>query len=164
MSDSFANPWTVVRPVPLSMGFPREEHWSGLPFPSLGNLPNPGIKPASPALQADSLPLSHREKPGLSIGKEFACGAGDLGSIPGSGRSPEGGNGNPLQYSCLGTPMDRGTWRVTIHGGHKESDTTERLTTSTQTQATKPLPSSTESPDVSRWSPPLLLSKERKVS
>ena len=58
LSDSFPNPWTVARPAPLSMGFPSQEHWSGLPFPSSGNLPNPGIKPASPALQADSLPLS----------------------------------------------------------------------------------------------------------
>ena len=50
--------------------------------------------------------------------------AGDLGSIPGSGRSPGEGNGDPLQYSCLRNPMDRGTWWVTIHGVTKESDTT----------------------------------------
>ena len=42
--------------------------------------------------------------------------AGDSGSVPGSGRSPEGGNGNPLQYSCLGNPMDLGAWWVTVHG------------------------------------------------
>ena len=42
-----------------------------------------------------------------------------MGSIPGSGRSPEGGNGNPLQYSCLGNPMDRGAWRATVHGVSK---------------------------------------------
>ena len=41
---------------------------------------------------------------------------GDVGSIPGLGRSPEGGNGNPLQYSCLENPMDRGAWRTTVHG------------------------------------------------
>ena len=41
----FATPWTVAHQAPLSMGFPRQEHWSGLPFPSLGNLPNPGIEP-----------------------------------------------------------------------------------------------------------------------
>ena len=40
----------------------------------------------------------------------------DVGSIPGSGRSPEGGHGNPLQYSCLENPMDRGAWRATVHG------------------------------------------------
>ena len=42
--------------------------------------------------------------------------AGDAGSIPGPGRSPGGGNGNPLQYSCLEIPMDRGAWRATVHG------------------------------------------------
>ena len=49
-------------------------------------------------------------------GKEFACDAGDVGLIPGSGRSPGEGNGNPLQYSCLGNPMDRGAWWATVHG------------------------------------------------
>ena len=49
------------------MGFPRQEYWSGLPFPSKGNLPNPGIKLASPALQADSLPLESLEKLNLVI-------------------------------------------------------------------------------------------------
>ena len=47
VSRSFATPWTVARHAPLSMGFPRQEYWSGLPFPSLGDLPNPGIKPVS---------------------------------------------------------------------------------------------------------------------
>ena len=51
--------------------------------------------------------------------------AGVTGSIPGSGRSHGGGHGNPLQYSCLENPMDRGAWQVTVHGGRKESDTTE---------------------------------------
>ena len=53
--------------------------------------------------------------PYSSIGKESACDAGDLGSIPGSGRSPGEGNVNPLQYSCLENPMDRGAWRATVH-------------------------------------------------
>ena len=60
-------------------------------------------------------------------GKESTCQAGDSGLIPGSGRSPGEGNGNTLQYSCLGSPMDRGAWRATVHGGHKESDTDEQL-------------------------------------
>ena len=51
-----------------------------------------------------------------SVGKESACNEGDLGSIPGSGRPPEGGNGNSLQYSCLENPMDRGAWQATVHG------------------------------------------------
>ena len=54
--------------------------------------------------------------PGGSDVKEFACNAGDLGSIPGSGRSPGEGNGNPLQYSCLDNPMDRGTLGATVNG------------------------------------------------
>ena len=51
--------------------------------------------------------------------------ARDVGSIPGSGRSPGGGPDNPLQYPCLENPMDRGAWRATVHG-RKESDMTER--------------------------------------
>ena len=52
---TLAAPWMVALQTPLSMGFSRQEYWSGLPFPSPGDLPNPGIKPRSPALQADSL-------------------------------------------------------------------------------------------------------------
>ena len=60
--------------------------------------------------------------PGGSDGKESACNAGDLGLIPGLGRSPGEGNGNPLQYSCLGNLMDRGAWRATVHGVTKRHD------------------------------------------
>ena len=59
-------PWTVARQAPLSMGFSWQEYWSGLPFPSPGGFPDPGIKPMSLrslALQADTLPLSHRGSP-----------------------------------------------------------------------------------------------------
>ena len=52
----FATPWTVAYQAPQSMGFFRQEYWSGLPFPSPGDLPNPGIEPWSPALQTDALP------------------------------------------------------------------------------------------------------------
>ena len=54
--------------------------------------------------------------PGDSDGKAPVYNAGDLGLIPGSGRSPGEGNGNPLQYYCLENPMDRGTWQATVHG------------------------------------------------
>ena len=54
--------------------------------------------------------------PRSSVGKESACNAEDPGSVPGSGRSPGEGNGNPLQYSCLENPMDRGVWQATVHG------------------------------------------------
>ena len=56
--------------------------------------------------------------------KESTCSAGDASLIPWSGRSPGEGNGNPLQYSCLGNPIDRGAWQVTVHGDAKESDMT----------------------------------------
>ena len=52
----FVTPWTVAYQAPLSMGFSRQEYWSELPFPSPGDLPNPGIEHGSPALQADTLP------------------------------------------------------------------------------------------------------------
>ena len=52
----FAIPWTVAYQAPPSLGFSRQEYWSGLPFPSPGDLPNPGIEPGSPVLQADTLP------------------------------------------------------------------------------------------------------------
>ena len=54
--------------------------------------------------------------PGYSLSKESTCNAGDLSLIPGWGRSPREGNGNPLQYSCLGNPTDRGDWQATVHG------------------------------------------------
>ena len=66
---------------------------------------------------------------GGSDGKGSACSVGDPGSIPGWGRSPGEGNGNPLQYSCMGNPMDRGAWRASPWDC-KESDTTEQLTLS----------------------------------
>ena len=56
LCPTLASPWTVACQAPLSMGFSRQEYWSGLPFPSSGNLPDPGIEPMSPALQADCLP------------------------------------------------------------------------------------------------------------
>ena len=59
--------------------------------------------------------------PGGSAVKNLPINAGDAGSIPGSGRFPGEGNGSPPQYSCLGNPMDRGAWWVTVHGVAKES-------------------------------------------
>ena len=63
----FAAPWTGAHQAPLSMEFSRKEYWSGLPFPSPGDLPNPGIEPGCPALQADSLPTEPLGKPPLIL-------------------------------------------------------------------------------------------------
>ena len=133
--------------APLSMGFSRQEFWSGLPFPSPGDLPNSGIEPASPAFAGEFFTAEPSPKPqcdgsrkrslwevivpwgrnltnGISaLGgaevKASACNVGDLSSIPGSGRSPGEGNGNPLQYSCLENPKDRGAWCATVHGSQR---------------------------------------------
>ena len=74
-----ATPWTVARQAPLSGGFSRQEYWTGLPCPSLGDLANPGIKPRSPLLQADSL---RAESPG----KPKNTGAGSLSFLHGNFR------------------------------------------------------------------------------
>ena len=72
----FVTPWTVAHQAPLPMGFSRQECWSGLPFPSPGDLPDPGIEPGSPTLQADALPS---EPPGkaseaeVDVFLEFSC-------------------------------------------------------------------------------------------
>ena len=59
MVGLFATPWIVTHQATLSLGLPKQEYWNGLPFPFPGYLPNPGVKPTSPALREDSLPLSH---------------------------------------------------------------------------------------------------------
>ena len=125
----FATPWTVAYQAPLSMGFSRQEYWSGVPLPSPGDLPDPGMEPRSPALHADALPseppgtsdvssqlqfchlfpaIERMGFPCASEGKASLCNAGDPGSIPGLGRSPGEASGTPLQYSCLENPMDCG--------------------------------------------------------
>ena len=70
MSDSFVSSWTIANQAPLSLGFSRQECWSGLPLPTPGDLPNPGIEPRSPALQADSL-LSESLRQQMSIWLSF---------------------------------------------------------------------------------------------
>ena len=78
------------------MGFSRQGYWSGLPFPSPGDLPNPGIEPRSPTLQEDSLPC---EPPGKYIEVCIRI-----------------YNGAPLQHSCLENPTDGGAWWAAVHG------------------------------------------------
>jgi len=76
--------------------------------------------------------------PGGLVEKSQPDNARDTGSIPDPGRSPGEGNGNPLQYSCLGNPMDRGAWRATVHGDEKESVT--RVTEWEQVHGTRSPP------------------------
>ena len=147
---TLCDPTECSPPGSSGHGISRQEHWSGLPFPPPGDLPDPGIKLTSPRLQGDSLPRSHLgslsadkaqmqrlacassrliftqrhvilaftrklsfrkiDFPGGSDGKASpsAYNEGDPGSVPGLGRSPGEGNGNPFQYSCLENPMDGG--------------------------------------------------------
>ena len=77
--------------------------------------------------------------PGGSVGKESTCNAGDagdMGLLPGSGRSPGGGHGNPLQYSCLENPIDRGAWWATVHGVLKSQTCQKQLSTNAHTKHT----------------------------
>ena len=71
-----------------------------------------------------SLYRGERDSPGGSVVKNPPATAGDSNSVPGCGRSPGEGNGNPLQCSCLGNPTDRGAWQATVHGVSKELDMT----------------------------------------
>ena len=78
----FANPWTVAHQAPLSMGFSKQNYWTVLPFPSPGYLPDPGIKPKSLAMKADSLPSEHEGSPNWEIVKDReAWRAADLGTL-----------------------------------------------------------------------------------
>ena len=125
--------------VPLPMGFSRQEHQSGLPFPSPVDLPNPGIEPVSPTLvdgfftieppgSPPAFPKPSKTRNGLSgwlsgsVAGGSPANAEDKSSILGSGRSPGEGNGIPFQYSCLGNPMDREAWWATVKGVTKELD------------------------------------------
>ena len=131
VSSSFVTPWTVACWTPLFMGFSRQECWSELPCPPPENLPDPEIKPhvcckgrilyhgATREAQKNIYPvLLGWGFPGSSVVKipsANAGGARDLGSIPRSGRSLGGKNGNQLQYSCLENSMDWGDWWSTVH-------------------------------------------------
>ena len=140
MEQLRATPEMAAHQAPLFVGFSRQEHWSGLPFPS------PCMKVKSESEVSQSCPTLRDSMncslPGSSFhgifqarvlewvaiafselsSKESACQAGDPVSISESGRYPGEGNGNLLQYSCLKNPMDRGAWQVlaaTVHGATK---------------------------------------------
>ena len=110
----FVTPWTVARQAPLSVGLPRQEYWSGLPVPPLGDLPEPGIKPlfpVSPALQADSLPLCHLGNPclpgcltGLQACKPTRCPALRRKKAPGYSHRDINGLSDRGSYTSETTP------------------------------------------------------------
>ena len=129
----FATPWTGVYQNPPSMGFSRQEYWSGLPFPSSGDLPTPGIEPWSPTLQADALPS---EPPGKStegklglilMGRAMLSKSLIQFSVPSLlfDLKPNYGGGNwESQFlgkliGSLGVPKERGVWNS--QGGRKDS-------------------------------------------
>ena len=105
MTDSFTIPWTVACQAPLSIGFPRQEYWSGSLFPSPEDFPDPGIEP-----------------PGGTSGKEPTCQCRRPLAIRRPGfnpcirKIPGERNSDPLQYSCLGNPVDKGAWWAIVHG------------------------------------------------
>ena len=109
-------PWTVAGQAALFMGFSRQEPWSGLPFPS----PNIYVYVCMCVyLYTYVCVYRYMAFPWRPSGEGSACNtgdAGDAGLIPVLGRSLGGGNGSPLQYSCLGNPMDRGAWWATVPG------------------------------------------------
>ena len=95
MSGSFLTPWTVVRQAPLTVGFPKQEYWSGLPLLSPGDLPNPGIEPTSLALQSDSLSFSHLGSSYRHYRDERIWGSERLSGLPNVTELER--NGNPNQ-------------------------------------------------------------------
>ena len=116
----FTSPWTVAHQAPPSMGFSRQEYWSGLPFPSSEDLPDPGIKPRSPALQADSLVVKNLPAKAKDVGD-----VRDEGSLPGFLKSPQRKAWQPTpiflpRESCvLRSLAGYSSW------GHKKLDTME---------------------------------------
>ena len=138
----FVTPWTVAHQAPPSMGFSRQEYWSGLPFPSPGDLPDPGIEPGSPTLQADALPsellgnrlISNNKQlvnnlPALQetwvrslsqedpLEKRMATHSSILAWRSPRTDEPVEDNGYPLQHCCRKKSMDRGGCQTTVHGG-----------------------------------------------
>ena len=109
----FVTPWTVAYQAPLSMGFSRQECWSGLPFPSPGDLPNPGIELSSPALQADALPSEPPGKPRLQGKGEFPLGKSDQTSLPYSFSSPL-----PQIYPTTGSLENLDVFMKGVMGAH----------------------------------------------
>ena len=110
---TLCNPMDYMPPGSYGIVYPRQEHRSGLPFPPPGEIPNYLFLIYSNFFPKMYVYLGY---PGDSGSKESTGNVGNLGSIPELGRSPGGGHGNPLQYSCLENPMDREAWWAIVHG------------------------------------------------
>ena len=108
---------TIARQALLSMGFPRQEYWSGLPFPSTGDLPNPRIKPRPPALKADSLPT---ELQGRSSCSQYLLSEGQAGAIsPGQGaRILKQRGKDPYPFA---KDLNKGRKKCRVIQGHRDS-------------------------------------------
>ena len=115
-TESRSCPAPAVRHLPFLC--PSQQTCRGLACVALGCcLSGRCLQAPLWACPTDSVwPAPRPPLPRRFSGKESACQAGNTGSIPGLGRAPEGGDDNPLQYSCLGNPMDRRAWRATVHG------------------------------------------------
>ena len=114
-------PWTVAYQAPLCMGFSRQEYWSGLPLPPSGDLPETGIEPGSPALQADSLPSEPPEKP-KSYFEAFSLGTTEFDSPHCISWSRKW---QPTPVFLPGESHGQRSLSGYSPWGHKESDTTE---------------------------------------
>ena len=110
----FATPWTVAHQAPLSMAFLRQEYWSGLPFLSPGDLPDPGIEPGLLHCGQILYRLSYQGMPMVVI-EMPNCYKNFIHLLSVSVAV----NGTPLQYSCLESPMGRESWWDTVHGAIK---------------------------------------------
>ena len=102
------------------MGFPCSGHPLARVFGTSKHLLSTFCVSGTVTSASDTEVKQNRQKSCLQEDKEFACNAGDPASIPGFGRCPGEGNGNPLQYSRLENPIDRGAWQAVVHGGHKQ--------------------------------------------
>ena len=135
-----ATPWTAAYQAPPSMGFSRQEYWSGVPLSSLNICTSISqMRKQRHRIQAtcSRSPTGRAQIwtqvllsvgfPGGSDGKESPCNAVDWNSIPGSGRTPGGGRGNSLHYSCLENPKNKRAWLATVHGIAKSQSQLKRL-------------------------------------
>ena len=138
----FVTPWTAAYQAPPSMGFSRQEYWSGLPFPSLGDLPDPGIEPRSPALKTDAL---LPEPPG----KHFLLRRSLIGCSPWGRKESDvterlhfhfslscigEGNGDPLQCSCLENPREGGASWAAVYGVAQSQTRLKRFSSSSSSK------------------------------